>query len=500
MRDAVRAARPAEINIRLVVGRETTRGHGNPDLVLSSSTESLAQSWVDEADVIHFKGDTPPTPVYAGLIIPSATPSIVTVGGSLFRRLQVPPLREADVRRRLRVGAATGPLSRMRRHYFRDAAFARFPGLVRGRLRVGVLPTGAVVRGKNGAVSVDLRRSRGDSPAAIRSPFIRHGGRPLRVGITANLIHSGPGGGAELFQVVVDHFREGQNVRKDRLYIGLVPGQPLQTERLVRATTATSAIVSIVAPATTRANFSVEAFNIAVLKAGWEHPFGKLPADIAECVESTSRGAWSMEAYRSATIRSALTPDLVPDGEPFLYTPHAFPAELFSSTWRSRTRPLVVHAPTDRRKKGTDSIILPALEHLRAKGIRFDLDMVEDVPHPECVRRIGAATLFIDQAVTGWIGNAALEAMSMGVPVACYVSPNALEFAARGAARPPLIAAREQSVASLSEALEPYLQKPEMLAALSTASREWVIAAHGTLAVGERMAALYTSLAVSKRS
>lgn len=82
----------------------------------------------------------------------------------------------------------------------------------------------------------------------------------------------------------------------------------------------------------------------------------------------------------------------------------------------------VVHAPTQREVKGS-RYILQALEDLKDEfGDRLRVTVVEDMDRDEALSVIATADLLIDQVLVGWYGGVAVEAMKMGVPVACYVN------------------------------------------------------------------------------
>jgi glycosyltransferase involved in cell wall biosynthesis len=75
--------------------------------------------------------------------------------------------------------------------------------------------------------------------------------------------------------------------------------------------------------------------------------------------------------------------------------------------------PIVVHAPTDRRIKGTQHV-------LAARG-DFELRLVEGVPRDDVRRALEAADVYVDQLVLGWYGGAAVEAMALGRPVVAFL-------------------------------------------------------------------------------
>lgn len=89
-------------------------------------------------------------------------------------------------------------------------------------------------------------------------------------------------------------------------------------------------------------------------------------------------------------------------------------------------RPVIVHAPSDPRIKGTDSI-LAALDAIRTEH-DFELVLVQGKTHDEAMQIYRQADLVIDQVLAGWYGGFAVEVMAMGKPVACYIRDEDLHF------------------------------------------------------------------------
>ena len=86
-----------------------------------------------------------------------------------------------------------------------------------------------------------------------------------------------------------------------------------------------------------------------------------------------------------------------------------------------RDRPVVVHAPSSRRRKGTEHVVAAC------EGLDVELDIVEGVRHDEARRRYEQADIVVDQLNAGWYGIFALEAMALGKPVLSYLRPEALQ-------------------------------------------------------------------------
>lgn len=126
---------------------------------------------------------------------------------------------------------------------------------------------------------------------------------------------------------------------------------------------------------------------------------------------------------------------LIPDAElePYIQS------DLFSNILRSRQRlvladfepaypdpnkqrPLVVHAPSDKAKKGT-SAVLEAIEKLRKK-YDFEFKLISGMPKDQAVAIYHNCDIMLDQFVLGTHGLACLETMALGKPTMCYIKPS----------------------------------------------------------------------------
>lgn len=140
-------------------------------------------------------------------------------------------------------------------------------------------------------------------------------------------------------------------------------------------------------------------------------------------------------------------------------------------------RPLrIVHAPTQRATKGT-RYILAALEELADEFPgRFEVRLIENMTNAQALEAYRSADILIDQALIGWYGRVATEAMRMGVPVACFINENHLHFIPEGMARDiPVIRITPSTV---KEALRPYIKEPARLMDVSTRSVQYVLRWH----------------------
>jgi glycosyltransferase involved in cell wall biosynthesis len=149
-------------------------------------------------------------------------------------------------------------------------------------------------------------------------------------------------------------------------------------------------------------------------------------------------------------------------------------------------RPLVVHAPSNRTKKGTSRVI-EACEQLPV-----DLDIVEGVPHEEARERYARADIVVDQLNAGWHGVFALEAMALGKPVVAHLKPDVVERSAKAfGMRVPIVAATAET---LTGALGPLVEDVELRRRIGAESRAYVEHVHDADRVAARLLDIYRSL------
>jgi glycosyltransferase involved in cell wall biosynthesis len=159
--------------------------------------------------------------------------------------------------------------------------------------------------------------------------------------------------------------------------------------------------------------------------------------------------------------------------------------------------PVLVHAPTHRRAKGTH-YILEAVARLRAEGIPFEFVLVEGLPHTEARRIYHRADLLIDQLLAGWYGGLALELMALGKPAISYIREGDLQFLPEQMRSDlPIINATPTTVYSvLKEWLT--IRKYE-LPDVGRRSRAYVEQWHDPLKTATRLEHEYQAILASKR-
>jgi len=88
---------------------------------------------------------------------------------------------------------------------------------------------------------------------------------------------------------------------------------------------------------------------------------------------------------------------------------------------KSRAEPVIVHAPSNFIVKGT-KYVRSAIKTLSAKGYSFTFHIFHKKPHRELMEYLkNDVDIVIDQLLNGAFGIIALEAMSYGIPVCCFI-------------------------------------------------------------------------------
>lgn len=140
----------------------------------------------------------------------------------------------------------------------------------------------------------------------------------------------------------------------------------------------------------------------------------------------------------------------------------------------------IVHAPTDRRFKGTEHI-LKSLENVKED---FELVLVEGKSAEEAREIYRTADIIIDQISGGSYGVFSIEAMALGKPVIAYIAEQTRR-------RHPLLPVVSADFDSLSEAVRGLLADRQRRIQLGKCGREYVERYHDNVRVAALLADLY---------
>jgi glycosyltransferase involved in cell wall biosynthesis len=200
---------------------------------------------------------------------------------------------------------------------------------------------------------------------------------------------------------------------------------------------------------------------------------GKTPEQLAAGRKAGAEVVGSYDAIR-----------WVPDAE--VIPPGVDLARIQPTRPPDRTRPLILHAPSSRRRKGTEHVIA-AVEALDA-----DLELVEGLRHDEAFERYRGADIVVDQLNAGWYGLFAIEAMALGKPVVTFLHDEAVRRTEEAVgARVPIVSATAET---LREALRPLVADAARRRELGAESRAYVERVHDLEQVTDRLLALYARL------
>jgi glycosyltransferase involved in cell wall biosynthesis len=200
---------------------------------------------------------------------------------------------------------------------------------------------------------------------------------------------------------------------------------------------------------------------------------GKSPAKLDWSKRAGARVVGSYDAIR-----------WVPDAQ--VIPPGIDVRSVVPSPPQRRERPLVVHAPSSRERKGTSQIVAACAQ------LDVDLDIVEGLDHREAFERYRAADIVVDQLNAGWYGVFAIEAMALGKPVVTFLHEEAVRRTEEAfGVELPIVSATKDT---LVDALRPLAGSYDERTRLGAASRAYVEAVHDLERVADRLLDLYRSL------
>jgi glycosyltransferase involved in cell wall biosynthesis len=149
-------------------------------------------------------------------------------------------------------------------------------------------------------------------------------------------------------------------------------------------------------------------------------------------------------------------------------------------------RPVVVHAPSNRSRKGTEHVIAACAE------LPVELELVEGVRHDEARERYRRADVVVDQLHAGWYGLFAIEAMALGKPVVSFLHDEARRRTeAAFGRRVPIVQATKET---LVDALRPLVESPGERRGIGAESRAYVEHVHDIDPLADRLLDIYSRL------
>jgi glycosyltransferase involved in cell wall biosynthesis len=200
---------------------------------------------------------------------------------------------------------------------------------------------------------------------------------------------------------------------------------------------------------------------------------GKPPQELAWADRAGAKIVGSYDA-----IRWVPDAEVVPPGIDLRdYAPHP-PSDA--------PRPVVLHAPSSRRRKGTEHVIA-ACEQLAV-----ELEIVEGLHHDEARRRYERADIVVDQLNAGWYGLFAIECMALGKPVVTFLHDEAVARTEEAfQTRVPVVSATADT---LADELRPLVEDAEERRRIGAQSRAYVEQVHDADTIADRLLDIYGRL------
>jgi glycosyltransferase involved in cell wall biosynthesis len=156
----------------------------------------------------------------------------------------------------------------------------------------------------------------------------------------------------------------------------------------------------------------------------------------------------------------------------------------------SQSTPLIVHAPTHRRAKGT-RFVVAAMENLKQKGYAFDFVLIENMSNQEARATYERADILIDQLLAGWYGVLATELLALGKTVISYIRPEDLKKMPKEFIQDfPVQSATPKDIESV---VEEFLKNPSMIKKAGSKSRSFAESWHNPDQIASEIIAIYQS-------
>jgi hypothetical protein len=148
-----------------------------------------------------------------------------------------------------------------------------------------------------------------------------------------------------------------------------------------------------------------------------------------------------------------------------------------------RKRPIILHAPSSRRRKGTEHIV-GAVE-----GLDADLRIVEGLTHDEAFEVYREADIVVDQLNAGWYGVFAIECLALGKPVVTFLHDEAVRRTEEAyGTKVPLVPATKET---LRESLRPLVEDVALRQRVGAASRAYAEQLHDIDKIAGELVEIY---------
>jgi hypothetical protein len=148
-----------------------------------------------------------------------------------------------------------------------------------------------------------------------------------------------------------------------------------------------------------------------------------------------------------------------------------------------RKRPIVLHAPSSRRRKGTEHIVAAV------EGLDAELRIVEGLTHDEAFELFREADIVVDQLNAGWYGVFAIECLALGKPVVTFLHDEAVRRTEEAyGTKVPLVPTTKET---LQESLRPLVEDVTLRQRVGAASRAYAEQVHDIDKIAGQLVELY---------
>lgn len=146
----------------------------------------------------------------------------------------------------------------------------------------------------------------------------------------------------------------------------------------------------------------------------------------------------------------------------------------------------IVHAPSDREKKGT-KYIFPVIERLKKEGYNIDFMLIENKTNEEASEIYKEADIVIDQLLGESHGIFAVESMALGKPVLCRIDEKFIEYY-------PNLPILSTNPDNLYDNLKLLIENPDLRKELGERGRKYAEEVHDSRKIAKQLIELYKSL------
>ena len=146
----------------------------------------------------------------------------------------------------------------------------------------------------------------------------------------------------------------------------------------------------------------------------------------------------------------------------------------------------IVHAPTDREKKGT-KYVLVAIERLKAEKYDVDFVLIENETNDYVSEACKNADIIIDQLVLESHGIFPIETMAMGKPVLCRIDEKILKYY-------PGLPIIRTDPDNIYVNLKLLIENPDLRKEIGEKGRKYVEEVHDSKKIAKQLIRLYKSI------